>query len=29
MNPIDKKPIKNGLFAETVRAVLEKNKERR
>ena len=29
MDPIDKKPIKKGIFAETVRAVLEKNKERR
>ena len=29
MDTIDKKPIKKCIFAEPVRAVLEKNKERR
>jgi hypothetical protein len=27
MDPIDKKPIKKGIFAETVRAVLKKTKK--
>jgi hypothetical protein len=28
-DPIDKKPIKKGIFAEPVRILLGKNKERR
>jgi hypothetical protein len=29
MDPIDKKPIKKGIFAEPVHILLVKNKERR